>query len=322
MTLKKIGVLTSGGDSPGMNAAIRAVVRRAISKDIEVIGFRQGFRGLINNDFTELKSSTVGGIIDKGGTFLGTARSEKFKTEEGLEASAKNIKDADLDGLIVIGGEGSFRGAEALSKKGIKTVGIPATIDNDVSGSDYCIGFDTALNTALDAISKIRDTASALERVFIVEVMGRNSGMLALFAGLAGGADVILIPEIETDIDSIRNVADEGYRKGKKHTIIVVAEGFCSAPDVAQRVMREGEEHEVKYSVLGYIQRGGAPTGMDRLLASRFGAKAVDLLIDGMNQVVVGIQGRNLATVNMSFAYCEEKAIDPEIYKLAQVLAT
>lgn len=305
-----------------MNAAIRAVVRRAISKKIEVFGFKQGFTGLIENEYLKLDSPSVAGIIDRGGTFLGTARSEEFKTEAGQEMSVRNIKeDLELDGLIVIGGEGSFRGAHELHKRGVRTVGIPASIDNDVSGSDYCIGFDTALNTALDAISKIRDTASALERVFIIEVMGRNSGMLALYAGLAGGADVILIPEVETDLDTIRDVADAGYKKGKKHTIIVVAEGFLSASEVAQKVIREGEEHEVKVTVLGYIQRGGTPTGFDRMLASRFGAKAVDVLSEGMSEVIIGIQGRNLATVNMGFTYCVQSAIDPEIYRLAQVLA-
>lgn len=316
-----IGVLTSGGDSPGMNAAVRAVTRRAMSKQCRVLGFKWGFGGLMDGEYVELDDRAVGGILDRGGTFLGTSRSKEFLTSAGQRRALATLADLRVEGLVVIGGDGSLAGGHALTKRGAQVVGVPATIDNDVGGSDFAIGFDTALNTVLDAIIRIRDTASALERVFVLEVMGRTSGQLALAAGVAGGADIVVIPEIAWDHEQAGRAAVEGHKRGKMHTVVVVAEGAASGDEVARLLAPHMPGMDVKVSVLGHLQRGGSPTGMDRLVASQLGAKAVDLLLDGLNDVMVGMAGLKLQTVSLSYASGQESAINPELYQLCRVLA-
>ncbi len=304
-----------------MNAAVRAVTRRAVCKGCRVTGFKWGFRGLMAGDIVDLETRTVGGILDREGSFLGTSRSAEFATPAGQKRALATLARLGVTGLVVVGGDGSLAGGHALVERGVQVVGVPATIDNDVAGSDYAIGFDTALNTVLDAVFRIRDTASALDRVFVIEVMGRTSGQLALAAGVAGGADIVVIPEIPWDHERAAQEALEGHRGGKLHTIVIVAEGAASGEEVARLLGDHMPGMDVKVSVLGHLQRGGSPTALDRLVASRLGAKAVDLLLDGMTDVMVGMDGTNLQTVSLSFAASQKSAIDPELYKLCQVLA-
>lgn len=316
---RNIALLTSGGDASGMNAVIRTVTRYAIYNNLKVYGFYEGFKGLINNDFKVLDLNSVGGIIDRGGTFLYSARSEKFKCREGQKEAIDNLKKNKIEGLVVIGGDGSFRGAHELHKQGIQVVGIPATIDNDVAGTDYSIGFDTALNVIIDIMSKIRDTASSHERIFVVEVMGRNSGMIAVNTGIACGADYILIPEIEFDLAKIASQIKH-HREGKRHTLVVVAEGAASASDVASSIKLLAG-HEVRISVLGYIQRGGSPSALDRILAAEFGKKAVDLLLEGESDCMIGIKSMKIETSKFEDILETKKSIDEDLYRLAHILA-
>ncbi|MBN1298552.1 MAG: 6-phosphofructokinase [Actinobacteria bacterium] len=317
--MKKIAILTSGGDASGMNASIRALTRYAISKSLEVIGFYEGFKGLIANNYTTLDQQSVGGIIDRGGTMLYSARSEEFKTEPGMQKAISNLKNLNVNGLVVIGGDGSFRGAHDLHIRGVKVVGIPGTIDNDIAGTDYSIGFDTALNVIIDLISKIRDTAFSHDRLFVIEVMGRSSGIIAINAGVACAADYILIPEIEVDLFKI-STKIKNHRKGKRHTLIIVAEGAAKASDVAASIkLLVG--HEVRVSVLGHIQRGGSPSAMDRLLSAEFSKKAVDLLISGESDCMTAIQGRKILSVPFDYVMSKKKEIDRELYKLAHTLS-
>ena len=316
---RRIALLTSGGDASGMNAVIRTVTRYAIYRNLDVYGFYEGYKGLISNDFTVMDLNSVGGIIDRGGTFLYSARSEEFKCREGQEKAIANLKKNKIEGLIVVGGDGSFKGAHELHKQGIQVIGIPATIDNDIAGTDYSIGFDTALNVIIDIISKIRDTASSHERIFVVEVMGRESGMIAVNTGIACGADYILIPEIEVDLVKIANDI-KNHRSGKRHTLIIVSEGVCSAGDVASSIkLLVG--HEVRVSVLGHIQRGGSPSAMDRILAAEFGKKAVDLLVEGESDCMVGIKSMKIETSKFEEIFEIKKSIDDQLYKLAHILA-
>jgi 6-phosphofructokinase 1 len=317
--IKRIGVLTSGGDASGMNAVVRSIVRYSIYKKIEVYGYYEGFRGLISNNCKILTNNCVGGIIDRGGTFLFTARSEEFKTKEGLLAAKKNLESNNIDALVIIGGDGSFRGARDLNDLGIKTVGIPATIDNDIYGTDYSIGFDTALNVIISLISKIRDTASSHERIFVIEVMGRNSGELAIKAGVASGADYILIPEIKVDLVKISNKI-KNHREGKRHTLVIVAEGAAKATDVAASI-KLLVEHEVRISVLGHIQRGGSPSALDRILAAQFAEKAIDFLLEGKSNAMVGIQNNVIKTIPFDEVFSGKKEIDKNLYELAHILA-
>jgi 6-phosphofructokinase 1 len=317
--VKKIAMLTSGGDASGMNAAIRAITRYAKYKSLEILGFREGFKGLIENNFIDLNSESVGGIIDRGGTILFTARSEEFKTEEGMQKAIVNLKKNNVDGLVVVGGDGSFRGAHDLHLRGIKAVGIPGTIDNDIAGTDYSIGFDTALNVIISLISKIRDTAFSHDRLFVVEVMGRSSGMIAVHSGLACAADYVLIPEVPIDLVKIANKI-KNHRPGKRHTIIVVAEGAAKASDVAAS-LKLLAGHEVRISVLGHIQRGGSPSAMDRLLAAEFSKKAVDLLLDGKSDCMTAIQGKNVVSVPLEYVWNNKKPVKKEIYELAHILS-
>jgi 6-phosphofructokinase 1 len=320
--LKTIAIVTSGGDAPGMNAAIRAITRIASSKKVQVIGFERGWEGLMKNDFIQLTPRSVSGIIQLGGTMLRTSRSLEFRTREGVKKAAETLASNDVDGLAVIGGNGSFGGALDLSKE-IDTliVGVPASIDNDVFGSDETIGFDTALNTAVDQIDKIRDTAISLERVFIVEVMGRARGFLALMVGLTVGAEIILVPEVKCNVRKIVEMIKENCAKGKKSGIIVAAEGIGDTRKIGEEIEKESGT-EVRLSVLGYAQRGGSPTGRSRLLADLFADKAVDLLLNEQDKRIVGLQNGKITSIGFEESCKTEKPLDVELLRLASVLAT
>lgn len=319
--MKRIGVLTSGGDAPGMNSAIRAVVRKAIYHGLEVIGVERGYSGLINGEFKPMNLSSVGDIIHRGGTILRTARSERFRTPEGRRQAVEKLKAQDIEGLIIIGGDGSFRGANCLSKEfGVRVIGIPGTIDNDIPCTDYSIGFDTSVNNVVDAINKIRDTATSHERTYVVEVMGRHSGFIALEAGLAGGAESILIPEIPFSIDEIVEKLLRGTQRGKLHSIIVVAEGAASGIELGKEI-KEKTGLDTKVTILGHIQRGGTPTAFDRTVASRMGAMAVDLLVAGEDKKMIGIVAGKLEAFDIDFALSRHKTIDKSVYELANILA-
>ena len=320
--MKTLGVVTSGGDAPGMNAVIRAVVRIAYSMNFKVLGFEKGWEGLINNNFMPLTPRSVGGIIQLGGTILRTSRCPEFKKKDGIEKAARTLAQNNVYGLVVIGGDGSFRGALELSKEtDTLMVGVPATIDNDVYGTDETVGFDTAVNTAVAEIDKIRDTAVSHERVFIVEVMGRKRGFLAAAVGVAVGAETILVPEVEYRKEEIFQTIKENTAKGKKSGIIVAAEGIGDT----RRLAREIEENagvEVRLSVLGYAQRGGSPTARSRLLASLFAEKAVKLLSEERGNIVVGLQGNKVTSIELKKCCAMEKPLNVNLLKLAKVLAT
>jgi len=319
--LKRIGVLTSGGDAPGMNAAIRAVVRKAIFGGLEVIGIQRGYSGLINGEFREMNLGSVADIVHRGGTILRTARSESFRTAEGRKKAAANLRASGIEGLVIIGGDGSFRGARCLSDEhGVRFVGVPGTIDNDIPCTDYCIGFDTAVNNVVDAINKIRDTATSHERTYVIEVMGRNSGHIALEAGLAGGAESILIPEIEVNMDEVIEKLWRGHNRGKLHSIIIVAEGAGSGLEIG-RLIKEKTGFDTKVTILGHIQRGGTPTAFDRTIASRLGALAVDLLMAGRDRRMVGVISGNLQDFDIDYALSQEKTVNRSMYELASILA-
>lgn len=329
--MKRIAVLTSGGDAPGMNACIRAVVRKALSLDMEVIGVRKGFCGLISGDFMELKSRTVGDILQRGGTMLQTARCDEFTTEDGRAKALLQMKTCQIDALVGIGGNGTFAGLEAFSRMGVPVIAIPATIDNDVDSTELSIGFDTACNTVVDAINNIRDTATSHERTYVIEVMGRHCGSIALVAGLAGGAESILIPEADFDINRVCAKVLSGMESGKKHSIVVVAEGACKQPEDAAdcdgsayyigRQIRGITGLETRITVLGHIQRGGAPTVNDRILATRLGASAVEMLANGVHNVTVGVCGGDICTYNVSDALQMRKRVDLEYLELAEILS-
>lgn len=318
--IKNIGVLTSGGDAPGMNAAIRAVVRMSIFHGLQVTGIKRGYLGLLKKEFVRYSLGSVADIIHRGGTILHTARCEEFKTEEGQRKAIKNLQEEGIDALVVIGGEGSMRGALALAKYGIPVVGIPATIDNDLVGTEFSIGFDTAVNNVVDAINKIRDTATSHERVFIIEVMGRKTGQIALYAGLAGGAESILLPEIDVDMNEVIFKLERGINRGKLHSIIIVAEGAASAINVGDEI-RKRTGLETRITILGHLQRGGTPTATDRMLASRMGAKAVELLLQGINRKMVGVAAGELLALDLEDVLGREKALDRSIWELAAILA-
>jgi 6-phosphofructokinase 1 len=318
--MKKIGVLTSGGDSPGMNPAVRAVVRKAIFHGVEVYGVYGGYTGLINGNIKKLELGSVGDIIHRGGTMLYSARCEEFKTKEGQQKGIEQLKKLGIEGLVVIGGDGSYRGAKALTEQGYPCIGVPGTIDNDIAGTDYTIGFDTALNTVIDAIDKIRDTATSHERTFIIEVMGRDAGDIALWAGLAGGAETILIPEEQYDMNEIASRLKSGHERGKKHSIIVVAEGVCSATEFAAQ-LKEATNHDTRISVLGHIQRGGSPTAFDRVLASRLGARAVELLLEGKGGRAVGIEQNKLVDHDIIEILSRKHTMDTNLFKLSKELS-
>lgn len=318
--MKRIGVLTSGGDSPGMNAAVRAVVRKAIYHNVEVYGIYNGYSGLINGKIEKLEIGSVGDIIHRGGTKLYTARCPEFKTVEGREKGIENLKKFGIEGLVVIGGDGSFMGAKKLTELGFPCVGVPGTIDNDIPGTDFTIGFDTALNTVIDAIDKIRDTATSHERTYVVEVMGRHAGDIALWSGLAGGAESILIPEADYDMDEIIARLRRGHERGKKHSIIIVAEGVGGGVEFGKRIEEE-TSLETRVSVLGHIQRGGSPSAFDRVLASRLGAYAVELLLEGQGGRCVGIQSNELVHHDILEILDKKHTVDKNMYRLSQELS-
>jgi 6-phosphofructokinase 1 len=318
--MKRIGILTSGGDAPGMNAAIRAVVRTAVYNKVEVFGIKRGYAGLLEGDIEPLNIYSVADIIHRGGTILRSSRSEYFKTEAGQKKAVKTLSDFNIESLIVIGGDGSFKGARALSNRGVNTISIPGTIDNDIGCTDYSIGFDTALNTALDAIGKIRDTTSSHNRVNVVEVMGRDCGEIALFAGLAGGAESILVPEKDYDLDEISDKLLRGKDRGKLHSIIVLAEGVGNFDDFCHKI-EEKTGVSTRGTNLGYIQRGGNPTAFDRILASRMGYMAVNLLLDNKTNRVICIKNNVYTDLDTNEALEIKKNFDAEAYKIANILS-
>lgn len=319
--MKRVAVLTSGGDAPGMNAAIRAAVRKALHAGCEVYGVEYGYNGLITGQMKQMSYESVGNIIQRGGTILKTARSTKFPTPEGQQKAYEELTKREIEGLVVIGGDGSFRGAQLLGQKGIKIAGVPGTIDNDIAGTDYTIGFDTACNTVLDAINKIRDTASSHQRIVIIEVMGRDSGWIALTSGLAGGAEVVIVPEVPHDMDFVCDKIIRGMRGGKEHSIIVVAEGAAHGFDIGER-LRVSTGYDTRVTVLGHIQRGGSPSAADRILATRLGAGAVDALMRGESNVMVGLLGNRVQTTSLDQVIGQKRGLDVSLYELEAIMAS
>jgi len=314
--MKTIAVLTSGGDAPGMNAAVRAVVRTAISLGMTVKGIHRGWNGLIEGDIVDLDVRSVSDIIHRGGTVLYTARSPRFKTEEGMKEAIENCKKHGIEGIVVIGGDGSFRGARDLSLRGIPCVGVPGTIDNDIASTEYTIGFDTAMNTAMEMVDKLRDTAQSHDRCSVVEVMGRHAGFLALQCGIAVGATAILVPEVEFDLDDIIAKIEESKKTGKKHFIIVVAEGVGGVEEMAKRIEAK-TEIETRATILGHVQRGGRPTVRDRVYATRFGYAAVQLLSQGIGNRVVGMKHGIIVDYDIYEALNMQKPFDTEMFEVA-----
>ena len=322
--MNKIAVLTSGGDAPGMNTAIRAVVRKGISRGLEVLGVKNGYKGLLDGDFVSMDLGSVGDILHRGGTILRTTRCKEFKEAEGQQQALERLKEVGIDGLVVIGGNGSFEGARKLTAQGMPTIGIPGTIDNDVAGTEYTIGFDTAVNTAVEAIDKIRDTAASHKRVYVVEVMGREAGDIALWAGMCAGAESIIIPEIDHDIEVTIGRIKQGFQRGKMHSIIVVAEGaFNGAGKGIEigRVIKEKTDFDTKVTILGHIQRGGSPSAYDRMIGSQMGAKAVDLLVEGEKGVMVGLKNGRLIHTPFEEAAKDKHKVDLSIYQIARDLS-
>ena len=318
--LKSIAVMTSGGDSPGMNAAARAVVRTALYEGVKVWGIRDGYHGLLEENMFEMESKDVGDIIQRGGTFLGTARCKRWKTPEGRMLGYQHLVDRGIQGLCVIGGDGSLRGASLLSQEtGIPIVGLPGTIDNDVWGSDYTIGCDTAANTIIDAMNKLRDTASAHRRVIVMEVMGRSSGWLALVSGISGGAEYILVPEEPFELEKLCNDMTEAYNMGKRYIMVVVAEGAGNAQEIGDYIA-EHTDLDTRVTVLGHIQRGGSPTVIDRVRASQLGEQAALALISGLSDVVFGFSKGRVVSIDLHDSVNNKKQLDPEYLHLAKVL--
>lgn len=323
--IKKIGVLTSGGDAPGMNAAIRAVVRTAKYYGRKVVGIHQGYKGLIEKNFRDMESGDVSNIIQLGGTILKTARSQEFRTKEGRDLAYQNLVEEGIDALVVIGGDGTFTGARIFAQEfGIPIVGVPGTIDNDLFGTDLTIGYDTALNTIIEAVDKIRDTATAHERLFFIEVMGRDAGFLALNGGIASGAEAVLIPEADTDITTLENYIKSGYRKSKNSSIVLVAEGEKAggAFNIAKQVEKDFPQYDVRVTILGHIQRGGSPTASDRILASRLGVAAIEALLDDQKSVMVGISNDQVELVPFNKAIKYDKELNPKLLDTIHILAS
>lgn len=321
--MNHIAVLTSGGDAPGMNPAIRAVVRTAIYHKARISGVYGGYQGLIDDTIEELGARSVANIIQRGGTVLRTARSKAFMTEEGRARAAENLRSHGIEGLVVIGGDGSFRGAEAIGREhDVPVIGIPGTIDNDIYGTDVTIGFNTAINIALDAIDRLRDTAASHDRLFLVEVMGRHAGHIALYTGVAGGAEAILLPEVKVDVEELITMVQEAEARGKASSIIVIAEGAYEGGAIAlEKILEANCQFEVKTSILGHMQRGGSPSTRDRVLASRLGYVAVKGLLDGERQVMAGVDKRGTVFVPLRETWEKSKEIDQQLYELARVLA-
>ncbi len=318
--MKKIGVLTSGGDAPGMNAAIRAVVRTAISKDMEVMGIYRGYNGLINGDVKPLNVRSVSDVIQHGGTMLYTARCKEFRFEEGLQKAKRTCLEKGIEGIVVIGGDGSFRGAADLSARGIPCVGIPGTIDNDISMSEYTIGYDTAMNTAMELVDKLRDTSQSHDRCSVVEVMGRHAGFIAVNTGIACGATCIIVPEVSWDIEAVCDKIKRTRETGKHHFIVVVSEGVGNSADIAKQIeMHTGVESRA--TILGHVQRGGSPTIRDRVAASQLGYYAVHLLAEGKGNRVVGIQNNKIVDYDIQEALSMKKSFENELYKISDEIS-
>lgn len=318
--MRRIAILTSGGDAPGMNGAIRAVVRKSLYYGYEVFGIERGYEGLIQGNFKQMDTASVAGIIQRGGTVLKTARSKDFRTPEGFAKALRNLKEYNIFCLVVIGGDGSMAGAKMLSEAGINTVVIPGTIDNDMAGTDYTIGFDTAINTALDAVNKIRDTVESHSRVAIIEVMGRSAGHIALMTGLACGAEKILLPEEKLDLDSVCRKLSETYKRGKRYSIIVVAEGAASGYDVAKAI-KEKTEFDASVTVLGYIQRGGSPSAKDNIMASRMGSMAVDAIAENTMNCLVGANLGEIILLDYRTAMQGARGVNKKLHRLAGILS-
>ena len=321
--IKKIGVLTSGGDAPGMNAAIRAVVRSCIYHGVEPVAIREGYKGLIDNDMEVVNARSVANIINQGGTFLKSARCAEFRTPEGRARAFKNARAAGLEALVIIGGDGSFTGATLIEKEhGLPCIGVPGTIDNDIFGTDFTIGYDTALNTAIEAIDKIRDTATSHNRLFLIEVMGRDAGFIALNSGIASGAEEILIPEEDHSVEKLMGSLENSGRAGKSSSIVVVSEGekIGGVIELGRAVEESFPEYEVKVTVLGHIQRGGKPSCSDRVLASRLGVAAVEKLREGVSGVMVGVRDQKVVTTPLEDAISKHNAIDETLLRVADIV--
>ncbi|MFN2216873.1 MAG: 6-phosphofructokinase [Anaerolineales bacterium] len=317
-----IGVLTSGGDAPGMNAAIRSVVRTAMFNEMQVYGIKNGFEGLINGEFTPLDARSVGGILQRGGTILHTRRSERFMEKTWQREAIRNMNEATMDGLVVIGGDGSMRGCHELAKQNFNVIGIPASIDNDIWGTTMAIGVDTALNTIMDAVDKLRDTASSHSRAFLIETMGRGSGYLAVMAGIVCGAEVVLIPEVPTTVEEVAESVEDAYRRGKTHAIVVVAEGSnIKINDLSQSIDAMDVGFKTRVSILGHIQRGGVPTAFDRLLAARMGSAAVNGFLKGETDKMVGLNNREIDFIPFSDVMAHKREANMDYYKMARELA-
>ncbi|NOY98020.1 MAG: 6-phosphofructokinase [Chloroflexi bacterium] len=317
-----LGVLTSGGDAPGMNATIRAVVRTALANKVEVLGIQNGYEGLINGEFQFWGARDVGGALRRGGTILQTRRSKRFMEPRGQRDAIRRINEAGINGLVVIGGDGTLSGAHVLAQQGIQVVGIPASIDNDVWGTNMSIGVDTALNTIMRAVDNLRDTASSHNRVFLVETMGRGSGYLAVLAGIICGAEMVLCPEVPTTVEKVAEAIEDAYRRGKTHAIIIVAEAAnIHTTDLAHALDEMDVGFKTRVTILGHIQRGGSPTAFDRLLAARMGVKAVQVLLEGQTDVMVGLQGREIAIVPLKEVISHKRSANLEYYEMVHMLA-
>lgn len=324
MTIKCIGILTSGGDAPGMNAAIRAVTRTAIYNGFEVKGIMRGYKGLMTNEIVDFRSKSVSNIIQQGGTILKTARCKEFQTPEGRRQAYDNMRAAGIDALVVIGGDGSLTGASIFAQEyDVPIVGLPGTIDNDLGGTDSTIGYDTALNTIVDAVDKLRDTATSHERLFFVEVMGHTAGFLALNSAIASGAEAAIIPEIETEVDQLAELINHGFRKSKNSAIVLVAENPATggAMGLARRVKEEFPEFDARVTILGHIQRGGSPTAIDRILASRMGEAAIEAILDGQRNVMIGTMNGKIVYVPFAKAVKHDKGIDRGALELVKILS-
>lgn len=321
--MKSVGVLCSGGDGPGFNPCVRAVVRTALGLGMRAVGIERGYEGLVDGRMRDMDARSVGGIIGRGGTILGTARSEAFMTEKGRKQALRNLNSEGVESLVVIGGDGSFRGGLKLHEMGFPVVGVPGTIDNDIPFTDMSIGVDTALNTVLENIDRIKDTASSHRRAFLIEVMGRNCGYLALMGAIAGGAEMALLPEVETQLEAVAAGLEDAYIRGKAHCIITVAEGYKPGTRAVVDYLEEHKDDlgfDVRVTVLGHVQRGGSPTAFDRLLATRLGCAAVHELHKGSSGVMVGLVGSEIAATPLERVCCERKMLDLSFYEMAKVL--
>jgi 6-phosphofructokinase 1 len=322
MLMRRIAVLSSGGDAPGINPCIRATVRKALDMGMEVIGIQEGFDGLVRGEMIPLAARDVGGILSRGGTFLRTARCPEFHDKKVQIKGIRELHESDIDGLIVIGGDGSMRGAHAIAQHDFPVIGVPASIDNDIWGTDMSIGVDSAVNTTMDAVDKLRDTASSHGRAFLVETMGRNCGYLAIAAGLVCGAEMILIPEVESNLDELTQHVDDAYARGKSHCIILVAEGAALKVWDVEKHLKEHEiGFETRVTILGHVPRGGSPTAFDRMLATRLGVEAATVLMGGATDVMIGLSGRDMVSVPLSDVITKSRKPNLELFELAKILA-